>query len=344
MKRAKVIVGAWMRDVPGLWQRTRSGDDWVTVVNRLGNHSVHENPLSVRCLENHTSSLHVAEVLPWTGGRLLKAAEREWSFEWSDRSLACHRAELSVIIPIRGTERLSLLKATIASLASMKTPTEIIVVEQDQESKIGDLPPGVRHIHAPHPNDDPRWHKCFAYNRGAEQAKGDILICHDGDIIVPTEYDASIKRHLCDDGQDVFYPGRFLFYLSEETTNNALTREAFDRIGVAPPETVKQNWTGGTFAIRRDAFEAVGGFDESFTGWTGEDREFYDRCQVLNGMFHSYVPFLHLWHAPQAGRVDKESLQKANSFTASKLAITRDKRIAELKSLQPICRRQDVMS
>lgn len=326
--------GAWVRDVPPLFSRTLSGNDWVTITNRLGEHSFCSDPSAVRCLSNQTSSLHVADVLPWTGKRILKAANRRWRFQWSDDPQQHSQPEISFLIPVRGTERLPLLLATIASLASLETPSEIIVIEQDEHSVIEDLPSSVRHIHAPHPSKDSRWHKCFAYNRGAEAARSDILVCHDGDIVVPTEYDQCIKRHLCQEDRDVFYPGRFLFYLTQETTAGVLTDKSFDRAVNATPELVKQNWTGGTLAVKRGAFESVGGFDESFTGWTGEDREFYDRCQTHDGMFHSYIPFLHLWHSPQTGRVDAESLRQANQFTADKLAIDRHERIKRLKSNQ----------
>lgn len=306
--------------------------DWVTVVNRLGTHSYSSNPTGVRCLSDQTSSLHISDVLPWTGRKILRAAQQEWNFNWPTQSSHASDPEISVLIPFRGTERLPLLVATIASLSAMKTSIEIIVIEQDEHSTLVNLPDGVQHLHAPHPSGDRRWHKCFAYNRGAERARAGILVCHDADVVVPDRYDECIRRHLVQEDYDVFYPGRFLFYLDQKTTQNTLDNRSFQSVGDAAPETIKQNWTGGTLAIKREAFDAVGGFDESFTGWTGEDREFYDRCQVLNGWFHGYIPFLHLWHAPQLGRIDSHSLSQADKFTASKLAIDRERRIEALKT------------
>ena len=47
---------------------------------------------------------------------------------------------------------------------------------------------------------------------------------------------------------------------------------------------------------------AIGGFDEGFVDWGGEDDEFYDRCGLLGHCRSGYLPFLHLWHPPQPDR------------------------------------------
>ena len=321
-------------DVPRLLQKTRSGDRWVTYTNRLGRYSVLQRPNRVRCLSDQTASLHVSDVLPWTGRRLLRAATRSWNFQWVCDAELCQTPLVSVLIPFRGTDRLPLLEATIFSLAAMNVPLEIIVIEQDTLSRIDRLPSFVRYVHAPHPSGDSRWHKCFAYNRGAEAAKGKILVLHDGDIVVPRQYGEVIRQHLVDERHEVLYPGRFLFYLDQRCTNDVLNSGSYRPAIESRPEQIKENWTGGTVAIRREAFESIGGYDEGFTGWTGEDREFYDRCQVLDGVFHSYLPFLHLWHPAQAGRVDSRLRREADEFTRNKLSVDRNDRIRALLESQ----------
>ncbi len=56
---------------------------------------------------------------------------------------------------------------------------------------------------------------------------------------------------------------------------------------------------GGSIALSRDAFHAIGGYDESFVGWGGEDNEFWERAQTRRVWPYGYLPFVHLWHAPQ---------------------------------------------
>ena len=57
---------------------------------------------------------------------------------------------------------------------------------------------------------------------------------------------------------------------------------------------------GGSIGISRQAFFEVGGFDGRFIGWGGEDNEFWERAQTRTVYAYGYLPFVHLWHAPQA--------------------------------------------
>jgi hypothetical protein len=94
---------------------------------------------------------------------------------------------------------------------------------------------------------------------------------------------------------------------------------------------VFQNWKGGTIAIRRDAFFELGGFDEGFVDWGGEDDEFYDRCGALTHCRYSYLPFVHLWHRPQQDRKLADNLN-ISRIMPWRMQIPAAERIAELKS------------
>ena len=61
---------------------------------------------------------------------------------------------------------------------------------------------------------------------------------------------------------------------------------------------------GGTIALEREAYFEIGGYDECFVGWGGEDNEFFQRCQttkVLSIYVSSLCPPLP---CPAAGKVD----------------------------------------
>lgn len=105
------------------------------------------------------------------------------------------------------------------------------------------------------------------------------------------------------------------------------------------PDRVRQNWEGGTIAIRRDAFFDLGGYDEGFVGWGGEDNEFFDRCKHVGHLTFGHVPFVHLWHAPQT---DKHIDDNRNITTVleSRIKIPTAERIAELTQRNmgnPVC-------
>lgn len=60
---------------------------------------------------------------------------------------------------------------------------------------------------------------------------------------------------------------------------------------------------GGTIVVARAAWDAVGGFDERFTGWGHEDVAFRVACQMLapGGLRETPGTLWHLWHERAAG-------------------------------------------
>jgi hypothetical protein len=67
---------------------------------------------------------------------------------------------------------------------------------------------------------------------------------------------------------------------------------------------------GGSLAITSAAFAAIGGMDEEFVGWGGEDNEFWDRCLTRPTWTWGYEPIVHLWHPsqPLKGQADNPNL------------------------------------
>ena len=59
---------------------------------------------------------------------------------------------------------------------------------------------------------------------------------------------------------------------------------------------------GGSIALSRRVYEEIGGFDEEFVGWGGEDNEFWDRCLTRRIYPFAYLPLIHLWHELQPGK------------------------------------------
>jgi N-terminal domain of galactosyltransferase len=335
MKPIRQFVGASVLDLPRTLATLRRPEGWVNVTNRLDNVSRSSDPIGIRCHSDSTSSLHVCDVFPSVGRRLLRNVLQTWRFEMASRVKFSESPTFSFVIPHRGTQRQPLLEATIRSIASLPGDVECIVVEQDFQPRLSSLPGNVRHLHASHPTDNERWHKCFAFNIGVQEARGEIVICHDGDILVPTNYLDVIREHLIQREQDVVFPQRFLFYLNQSTTKHLLKQGNLSALANTVPEMVKQNWTGGTLAITKQAYKKVGGFDEAFTDWGGEDLEFYDRCKTLDGWFFGYVPFAHLWHPPQVGRIVTEVRQKSWEAVRSRLAVDRTVRVCELTQTSP---------
>lgn len=124
---------------------------------------------------------------------------------------------------------------------------------------------------------------------------------HDNDFLVPAAYAAELVRHHSK-GYEFIDLKRFMFYLGQRESARLMASNEF---GIeAPPERVTQNLlAGGSVAADRDAYFAIGGFDESFVGWGGEDNDFWERASTRAAFSFGYLPFVHLWHAPQAEKV-----------------------------------------
>ncbi len=326
---ASRIAGALMKDLPLLLMHLASKNGWVRARNRIEPVTFDPGGAGVRCDFEWSSALHVARVFPHTGAWLMNRAFAQWPvrFDSGRARRDVPQPDLCFIIPFRGDARLPQLLATVRSiLGQSDVRVECIVIEQSDKVLARDaLPPAVRHIHLPHPLGDPGWRKSWAYNQAARQTRAPVLVCHDGDIVVPAGYGRAVLDTLAG-GFDCAHIQRFLFYLNPEGSSRVI---ASGSLAHCVPDEVRHNWVGGTLAIRKEAFFDVGGFDECFVDWGGEDNEFFDRCQVLRQCRFGFVPFLHLWHPPQANK-SGPGRDAAMALMNKRMAIPPAARVEEL--------------
>jgi GT2 family glycosyltransferase len=92
-----------------------------------------------------------------------------------------------------------------------------------------------------------------------------------------------------------------------------------------------QNFAGGSCAVRRDVYEAIGGHDEDFVGWGGEDVEFLDRLETRNVFRGAWMPAIHLWHPPAPSKITGD---RNSALMADKGAIPPLQRIEALRARQ----------
>ena len=315
------------RILPALLLRA---DGWTRVRNRAQELDADPTGTGLACRGEWSSDIHACAVLPSLARATYRRALAQWPVSLSATTMPPSSPRMSFVIPHRGRERLPLLLRTIQSILGQRDiEVECIVVEQAPRAEIrpGELPDGVKHILLVHPDEPEAWRKSWAFNRGVAAASADIVVCHDGDILVPDLYSLEILRALGEQGYEVAHLQRFLFCLSGTDTTAFLSDGRIDQ--AFAPERVRQNWRGGTLAIRKRAYEAIGGFDESFVGWGGEDIEFYDRCRALRQQRFGYLPFVHLWHAPQETK-SGESRVANLEYMQAQLEVPRHVRIETL--------------
>jgi glycosyltransferase involved in cell wall biosynthesis len=157
-------------------------------------------------------------------------------------------------------------------LAQTRQPDEILVINNastDRTRELARAIPGVRVI------DEPRKGLVIARERGRMEANGDLLVYVDADCRAPFEWLSRIERCFARTPDLIamsssyrFYDwdwwGRLLIRLYDYTlapATHVLVKHIL-RIGVV--------FYGGNFAVRRQALEAIGGFDTSIE-FHGED-------------------------------------------------------------------------
>jgi len=322
----KQKIGAILFDLP------RFCGPWIFMHNR--NEQLIANPAGrgVKCDWQWTTDLHIAKVFPFLGRLFMQRAFRDYQIALKDEPEKPSKdIDVSFIIGHRGLERLPHLLLVLRSIAAQKDISlECIVVEQslNEEIKVS-LPGWIRYMHTPLPKPDLPYNRSWALNAGARQAKGKLLVLHDNDFLAPQVYASELMKEFSR-GSEVINLKRFIFYLSKKGTeciiagNRLIIKDA--------PERIVQNLeAGGSVAVSRDAYFAIGGFDESFIGWGGEDNEFWDRAQTRKVCPYGYLPLVHLWHA---GQPDKHFSGGRGRYTGDifkkRMSVPREKRIEEL--------------
>lgn len=309
-------LGALVYDWPRFLRHI--GGDWTLIRNR--NESIVSDGRGVRCDWIYSSELHIAKVYPIAARMLMRRVFRDWPIALRDQPVSVSNTpEVSFLIGHRGTSRLPNLLATLSSIAGQSgIGIECIVVEQSAAREIEhELPSWVRYLHTPvAPDFD--YCRSATFNVASRIARGSILIAHDNDMLVPERYAAEIADRVREGAQSVD-PKRFIFYLDRRERHI---------------EQVVQNLKGGSIAVTKDAYAAIGGFDEDFVGWGGEDLEFWERARVHGNVYeYGWLPLLHKWHAPQQGKLDQAAAPAQQRYHTLK-DVPPAERIARLRERQ----------
>jgi GT2 family glycosyltransferase len=230
----------------------------------------------------------------------MRRALRDWPVVMSDEASAVSEVpQVSFLIGHRGTSRLPNLLATLRSIAGQTgVAIECIVVEQSKSPEIaGSLPSWVRYFHTPYDQD---YNRAKTFNDAVRFARGTVVIAHDNDMLVPSRYAAEVLARTRE-GHAFVDLKRFIFYLSEADSQSIFEKR---NLNLKAPSIVVQNLKGGSIAATIDSYLRIGGFDETFVGWGGEDLEFWERARTSGSVYEfGYLPIVHLWHAAQPGKL-----------------------------------------
>jgi hypothetical protein len=160
--------------------------------------------------------------------------------------------------------------------------------------------PDAEFVVAPDDGVDP-FNKALAVNTAAAQATGDVFVILDADTWIEPEWMHKAIELAGNGGAHWVIPARRAFRLTRAFSDRLLELAPTDPL---PPVSSKranveqQGWVVGfCHVVPRAAFEAVGGMDERFRGWGGEDSAFVRALDVVVGHHRQLGGVVYsLWH------------------------------------------------
>ncbi len=150
-----------------------------------------------------------------------------------------------------------------------------------------EAPPGATPAEFNHP---------WAINRAAERATGDIFVVADADTAFDPDWIRAAAALIA--GGAPWVLPRYYDQLTEQSTTRLLEQHPAD-----PITDYDVGWRGdsvswsGLVVVPRDGFETVGGYDERWAFWGGDDVAFACSMNTLHGpVVRHQGAAMHCWH------------------------------------------------
>ena len=178
-------------------------------------------------------------------------------------------------------------------------------------------------------NEEP-FSKSAAINNAAKKATRDIFIIADADIAFNIDKIKNAIESL--NFSPWLIPYRSLTYIDLEKTNELCKRNPDIRLNDADFQGCSKidiingyQLIGGINIVPRKYFEKVGGFDERFRGWGGEDDAFQRALDYLCGQ-HSRLEMTmwHFYHPLEPKENRENNIRILNEFYCDQETILRN--------------------
>ena len=159
-------------------------------------------------------------------------------------------------------------------------------------------------------HDDGPFNRSAAINTAARSAGDwDVAIIADSDTWVPVSQLTDAVRVAASSGRLTAaltgvaeLDGR----CTAEILNSGVVE--FINIGVENIRVADLATQSSMLAVPRKLWDRIGGFDEKFAGWGGEDNAFWRAAAILGGPPHRVPGYAyHLWHQPAIRSADRRN-------------------------------------
>ena len=142
-------------------------------------------------------------------------------------------------------------------------------------------------------HDEGPFNRSAAVNSAAAGA-WDVAVILDADVLLDPGLVMRAARRAHDSGSMV------LPFRSRALLTKAATDEVMEAGGVPSgrrvPHSAERSNVSTCVVVPRRLWDEVGGFDERFIGWGGEDDAFWAACSALGGVMRLPGVAWHLWH------------------------------------------------
>ena len=228
--------------------------------------------------------------------------------------------EVTVVVPFRCREedlsRVRNLLAGLISLSDQSLPREryhVVVVESDTQPRWADLIKEFadEYLFAERGG---KFNKSWVVNVGVvnSEQRPDVICILDADILCDRDFLARGLRRMAHDGTGAHLPYRNLSCLDASSTSAAVTGRCATRsAGIdasALRRFVLRRPPGFCVWVRADVFRQIGGLDERYEGWGGEDDDFRYRVDHVTPLDHYDDPVWHMYHPAASELVNGEIL------------------------------------
>lgn len=222
------------------------------------------------------------------------------------------KPEVLIVIPFRNNKkddsRLRNLLSCLLALHDQSFPREkyaVTVVESDETPQCQNIiePYTDYYLFAEKGNT---FNKSWAVNVGIVNTPGDFgVVCIlDADVLVDQNFIARNVERFLIPGRSGHLTYNNMSCLTEIATSWAIRQRIHNCSPVINPEYLRafqlRGPPGCCIWVRTEIFHRVGGMDERYEGWGGEDNDFADRynIQTLLGRYDDWL--LHMWHPPSS--------------------------------------------
>jgi hypothetical protein len=219
-------------------------------------------------------------------------------------------AEIGIIIPFRdqGSDRgrLRNLLACLTALRDQSYPRSgyrVTVVESDKIPRWRPIIASYadHYLFAPDPGP---FNKSWTVNVGVVHSPGrpEVICILDGDVLADRNFVARNTDRLRHPGTGAHLTYRNMCCLDPQASSKAIAERISRQQAEVNPEQLRgfflRRPPGCCIWVRTDAFHRIGGMDERYRGWGGEDYDFAHRLSMETPLDTYDDWLLHLHHRP----------------------------------------------